>query len=311
MAENAALRALRLLDLVPFLVRNPGISISELAKEFGVSKYEILKDLNLLFVCGLPGYTPLELIDISFDDESVVVRDPQNLDSPRNFNESEALALRIALAGLLEVTPQNHREHQKIKQLISKIGAAFASEIPEGAIDFVADKERQILSIIEGAMKSEADLEIHYLNMARDTARTRVVTPHSLSILRERTLLEGFCHVAQGLRTFNIKNIQSAKAVPRTQPAPVSALDDNETTTVTLVNTSDISEFVKMNSDSMSKIKEESSRTIYEIKVFQPEWIVRSVIAEPFDLSISMPATFRRAIADRCASALEQYGVIG
>jgi len=78
MVEGAAARALRLLDLVPYLVSHPGISVARLAEEFQVSKEEILKDLNLLFMCGLPGYTPLELIDISFDDDVVVVRDPQN-----------------------------------------------------------------------------------------------------------------------------------------------------------------------------------------------------------------------------------------
>jgi predicted DNA-binding transcriptional regulator YafY len=95
MAENAALRALRLLDLVPYVLRNPGISIKGLANHFEMSRDELIKDLNLLFMCGLPGYTPLELIDLSFEDGVVEVRDPQNLKAPRNFNESEALALRI------------------------------------------------------------------------------------------------------------------------------------------------------------------------------------------------------------------------
>lgn len=34
MAENATLRALRLLDLVPFILRNPGISINLLQPSF-------------------------------------------------------------------------------------------------------------------------------------------------------------------------------------------------------------------------------------------------------------------------------------
>ena len=57
MSENAAERALRLLDLVPFVVNNQGIAISELASRFSVTREEIVKDLNLLFLCGLPGYS--------------------------------------------------------------------------------------------------------------------------------------------------------------------------------------------------------------------------------------------------------------
>ena len=95
MTENAAERAIRLLDLVPFILENQGISIKQLAGSFDVSKEEIIKDLNLLFVCGLPGYTPLELIDISFEDEVVFIRDPQNLAEPRNLTISESIVTRI------------------------------------------------------------------------------------------------------------------------------------------------------------------------------------------------------------------------
>ena len=311
MAENAALRALRLLDLVPYIVRNPGISITELAREFGVTKEETIKDLNLLFLCGLPGYTPLELIDISFDEGSVVVRDPQNLNVPRNFNEAEALALRIALAALLEVTPPDHRDYAKIKELISKIGTAFSSEIPIGAIDFIADKEKQILTRIEEALRDEKDIEIIYVNPAQDTATTRVVTPQSLSILQERTLLEGFCHLALGLRTFNLKNIKAVQLVPRTERPSGSLIREDQSTVVTLVSSSGSSEFVRANSESLSRISAKSGPSTYQIDVFQPEWIVRSVIAEPSDLTLSKPPAMRQAIVDRCATALEQYGVIG
>ena len=56
MVEPAAKRALRLLDLMPFLTSHPGITTTEVAKEFGVEKDQIIKDLTLLHMCGLPGY---------------------------------------------------------------------------------------------------------------------------------------------------------------------------------------------------------------------------------------------------------------
>ena len=59
MANNP--RLARLIDLVPFITSHQGISISELAHKFGVSANEIEKDLWLLYMCGLPGQTPLEL----------------------------------------------------------------------------------------------------------------------------------------------------------------------------------------------------------------------------------------------------------
>jgi proteasome accessory factor C len=66
MADNAAQRALRTMDLVPYILENPGISTIDLAAKFSVTQKQIEKDLQLIFLCGLPGYTPYELIDLSF-----------------------------------------------------------------------------------------------------------------------------------------------------------------------------------------------------------------------------------------------------
>ena len=145
MVENAALRAIRLLDLVPYIVSHPGISIAELAREFSISRDEVLKDLNLLFLCGLPGYTPLELIDISFDEESVVIRDPQNLAAPRNLNESEALIARIALAALEESAPKSSAAYPEIDEMGGVVAGIhkgyFRRQIAEASYRFGQEME--------------------------------------------------------------------------------------------------------------------------------------------------------------------------
>ena len=65
--ETGLARTARLLDLVPYLTTHQGIAISELAKTFNATVKEITDDLNTLWMCGLPGYTPLELIDLEFE----------------------------------------------------------------------------------------------------------------------------------------------------------------------------------------------------------------------------------------------------
>ena len=66
MSESALERTSRALDLVPYLLEHQGISITELAEVFGVSENQINEDLILIHMCGLPGYTPLELIDMYY-----------------------------------------------------------------------------------------------------------------------------------------------------------------------------------------------------------------------------------------------------
>jgi len=304
MVEAAATRAIRLLDLVPYLVSHSGISVTSLAKEFGVGKEEILKDLNLLFMCGLPGYTPLELIDISFDDEVVVVRDPQNLDAPRNLTESESIALRIALAALLETTPRTSPKYLKIVELTNKISSAFANQVPQGAIEFTADREKATIEAIERALKEDLDIEIEYLNRAKDEITRRVVTPRFVSLGSNRPSLSGYCHSARAERSFVISNIAAIKLLQRTQIETVISVNAADALTVEISVAGADTNFVSSNRDLLTEV----GKNRFQLEVFQDEWIVRSVISEPVGLQLLKPTIVREAVKKRAEDALHLYG---
>ncbi|MBM3710758.1 MAG: WYL domain-containing protein [Actinobacteria bacterium] len=303
MVENAALRAIRLLDLVPYIVAHPGISITELAKEFSISRDEVLKDLNLLFLCGLPGYTPLELIDISFDEESVVIRDPQNLAAPRNLNESEALIARIALAALEESTPKTAAAYPKIIALREKIAKAFSSSIPASAITFTLDKERATLEAIEGAIKHEFDLEITYNNVTKDSSSRRSITPISIIAEDTRTLVSAYCHSAKALRTFNLAQISEVSTKERSTRTDLERLEDSRGSSAEVIIKGEAASFLRENASSLKEL----SNSCYQIDIFQPEWIVRSVLAGADSLELAKPLELRAEIAERAHRALLAY----
>lgn len=303
MVENAALRAIRLLDLVPYIVAHPGISITELAKEFSISRDEVLKDLNLLFLCGLPGYTPLELIDISFDEESVVIRDPQNLAAPRNLNESEALIARIALAALEESTPRTAAAYPQIVALREKIAKAFSSAIPASAITFTLDKERATLEAIEGAIKQELDLEITYSNVTKDSSSRRSITPISIIAEVKRTLVSAYCHSAKALRTFNLSQISEVSTKARIVRADLERLEDSRGSSAEVMIKSEDSSFLSENASSLKEL----SKSCYQIDIFQPEWIVRSVLAGADSMELAKPLELRAEISERATRALLAY----
>jgi proteasome accessory factor C len=303
MVENAALRAIRLLDLVPYIVANPGISITELAKEFSISRDEVLKDLNLLFLCGLPGYTPLELIDISFDEESVVIRDPQNLAAPRNLNESEALIARIALAALEESTPKTSAAYLQIIALREKIAEAFSSSIPASAITFTLDKERATLEAIESAIKQELDIEMTYNNVTKDSSSRRSITPISIIAEDKRTLVSAYCHSAKALRTFNLAQISEVSTKERSTRTDLERLEDSRGSSAEVIIKSEDSRFLSENASSLKEL----SKSCYQIDIFQPEWIVRSVLAGADSLELAKPLELRAEIAERANRALLAY----
>jgi proteasome accessory factor C len=54
MIANAQSQVERMLALVPYLQARDGISVDEVARDFKVKPAQIVKDLKVLWFCGLP-----------------------------------------------------------------------------------------------------------------------------------------------------------------------------------------------------------------------------------------------------------------
>ncbi len=57
----------RLLTLVPFLHARGSVDLAAAAELLGVSRDQVVSDLKVLYMCGLPGGYPDDLIDVDID----------------------------------------------------------------------------------------------------------------------------------------------------------------------------------------------------------------------------------------------------
>ena len=92
----------RLLDLVPYISTHSHISVKELAEEFGITEKAMANELMSLSMCGLPGYTPYELIEVFFDTGFVTINNHDALDIPRALTNAEIASLLIGLTMMRE-----------------------------------------------------------------------------------------------------------------------------------------------------------------------------------------------------------------
>ena len=67
-----------------------------------MTERQLREDLELLWVCGLPGYGPGDLIDMSFDGDRVTITYDAGIDRPLRLTPDEATALVVALRMLAE-----------------------------------------------------------------------------------------------------------------------------------------------------------------------------------------------------------------
>lgn len=127
----------RLLALVPYIQTRKEVSVEEAAREFGVKPAQIVKDLNVLWFCGLPGLGMGDLIDVDMDaveGEGVIrVSNADYLSRPLRLDSSEAAALIVALRALRDSSPTDVRPI--VDRTLAKLevaagdGAAVAAQV--------------------------------------------------------------------------------------------------------------------------------------------------------------------------------------
>ena len=96
-SARTAERLTRILSMLPWVLANPGAEAEEVLERFGYGdRAELVSDLNLVFVCGLPGYGPGDLMDAYLDEDEVVVDMADYFARSPRLSPAEALALLAA-----------------------------------------------------------------------------------------------------------------------------------------------------------------------------------------------------------------------
>lgn len=308
---NAGLEdAARLLDLVPFLLSHQGISLENLAEQFSVTTDEITEDLTTLWMCGLPGYTAYELIDLSFDSGFVTISNAETLQRPRNLQRNEALALLLGLQTLREeLTTSDVELETSISKLIERISSTIDESASQrfraGTPSSSALRAQIAKAIDEGGL-----LKIVYHSSAQDEVGDRVVKPLEFTISNGTEYLEAFCHRSLGYRTFRLDRIISAASEDSAKASDVRSeverFDaENESRSIFSFHISsrarDVLERFSIADFDGANDGEISAQS------FSPEWTIREVMSFGGEVVVSSPKSLRSAIRDRATRALEGY----
>jgi proteasome accessory factor C len=100
---TASQRLQRLLALVPWVAEHDGPTVQEVCARFEMRPSELLDELNLVSLVGLPPYTPDELFDVVVADDRVFVHLSPSFDRSLRLTPEQALTLVAAGASLRSV----------------------------------------------------------------------------------------------------------------------------------------------------------------------------------------------------------------
>ncbi|MCW2641279.1 MAG: hypothetical protein JWP76_3585 [Dactylosporangium sp.] len=214
-------RLSRLLNLVPYLLARPGIAVAEAAEDLGVTERQLREDLELLWVCGLPGYGPGDLIDMALDGDRVTITYDAGIDRPLRLTRDEALALVVALRLLAETPGVGHRD--AIERALAKIESAGGDEAsPPVAVRLPGNRDQ--LAELRCAVERGQALRITYYTAARDETTDRVVDPMRMLVVGDRAYLEAWCRRAEAVRLFRVDRIDAFEEQEEPAAPPPDAL---------------------------------------------------------------------------------------
>ena len=308
MKETALDRVSRALNLIPFIAANPGLSIVQIAERFDSTPAQISKDLTLLHMCGLPGYTHLELLDIDYEDpEYVSVLDPQVLDHPRSLSQTEALTLMLGLELLSEIAkdPTEREAISKLQERISKIiGEDFARAITiaDGVV------ESPIMKDLELAISDSRFIQITYNSASSDTVTTRTVFPTDLFFKDGIGYIQALMKDSVEMRTFRIDRIIELE-LGESDPtfAEHSHSSSNAEIEIEIEMGGDGIFFLEKHNEIVTSSKEVNGTFFLNLQVNSSDWIKRVISSWPGRITVVKPVDLAKEIEEITRAALQNY----
>lgn len=313
-------RMTRLLALIPYLTaREDGVAVAEAARDFGVSERQLRSDLELLWMCGLPGYGPGDLIDLSFEGDRVRVTFTAGMVRPLRLTTDEAVALVVALRTLLELPGLAERD--AVSRALAKVSAAAghaADRVTPVAVS--VDAREEALAVVRDGLERTRALHLHYYVPTRDERTERTVDPMRLLLVDGKWYLEAWCRRAEGVRLFRLDRVDDVVVLDERAAPPPQAherdLDngvyqpDPESPAVRLRLSRSarwVADYYPV--DSVTPVEEPAGGLAVTVRTQDLAWARRLVASLGGEALVDEPAGLAAQVAADARAALARYGV--
>jgi proteasome accessory factor C len=315
-------RLVRLLNMVPYFQANPKITYAEAASDLGVSVKQLRDDLNQLWMCGLPGYGPGDLIDFEFSGDTIEVTFSAGIDHPLRLTSPEATGVLVALRALVDVPGMVDPE--AARSAIAKIESAAGTVghgVEGAAVDEPAPAESAAAAAVRTAVRKDRALAIEYYSASHDVLSSRIVDPIRVVLVADHSYLEAWCRTAEGVRLFRFDRIVDAHVLdepsvpppPAVEAGPDTSLFDPDTADPSLPTATlliDRSAAWMFDYYPLRVLREFPDGSCEAAMTYAAEqWMARFVLGFGAAVQVLEPSSLAERVRQAAAAALEAYRV--
>jgi proteasome accessory factor C len=213
---DTAGRLRQLLAILVWLDQVGEAPIDEIATQFDLTPEALVTELELAACCGLPPYTPDQLMEIVVTDTVVSAQHGSALSRPRRLTPGEGFVLAASARGLLAV--QGSDEDGALSRALGKLETALGGE------RLVIDLDTPpMLAMVRDAAAAKERLEITYYSASSDRRSQREIAPLRVFASEGHWYVDALCALAGDVRRFRIDRIDEARVV---EGPPAAGGDD-------------------------------------------------------------------------------------
>lgn len=207
-SSRTVTRLSRILALIPYVLDQQAVDVSEIMERFGYTEEQLTRDLNTIFVCGLPGYGPGDLMEAYIDEDEVIIDAADFFSKAPRLTPIEALGLLasgMTVIGSGEGSPALEAAVRKLSKVVMPDADTSL------AVD-VLDQSRHVGSLRDAAAANQI-VHIVYRSVGKEETTERDIEPWSVFVTMGRWYVYGHCRLVDGPRTFRVDRIKELKVL--------------------------------------------------------------------------------------------------
>ena len=215
-------RLSRILALIPYVLEQRIADVDDLLERFDYTRDQLTRDLNTVFVCGLPGYGPGDLMEAYIDEDDVIIDAADYFTNAPRLSPTEALGL---LAAGMTVIGMGQAS-TALESAVSKL-ASVAIPDAESALTVDLLDESHNVSTLRDAATEHSVVRITYRSVSKEETTEREIEPWAVFATLGRWYVMGYCRLVDDERTFRVDRIRDLSVLdesftpPESIPEPV------------------------------------------------------------------------------------------
>jgi proteasome accessory factor C len=191
--------------MIPWLLQEGTTTVDAIAARFGVRDHEVLRDLELVGMCGVPPYGPADLLEIVVDGDEVHAFDHGLFNRPLRLTPDEGFAVLAAGQALLAVPGAD--AHGALASALVKLEEALDAS-GRLVVDLPVPAH---LGVVRRATDAAETIDITYFSHWRVDVTERRIDPMLVHTAEGRWYVEARDHLSGELRRFRVDRILSAE----------------------------------------------------------------------------------------------------